>query len=267
MTKKRGWCFTCNNFTDEDEQIFNELECRYIIYGREIGASGTPHLQGYVEFQNPRGGRGLKRVHPRAHWEGRWGTPEEASEYCRKGPSVVERGELPRQGARTDLEEAASMVHSGQPLKKVADSFPAVYLKYHKGLAALKSMAYSHRTSPPDVTWIWGPTGTGKTRTAAEGSFYMKDGTPWWDGYEQQERIVIDDFDGRWPFRDLLRLLDRYPYQGQIKGGYVAINSPQIYITCEYHPNHYWEANELEQVKRRLTKIMTSDGTEVLEQK
>lgn len=77
----------------------------------------------------------------------------------------------------------------------------------------------------------------------------------WWDGYEQQEAIIIDDFDGKWPYRDLLRLLDRYPYQGQYKGGYVKINSPYIYITCEYSPSFFWRGNEFAQIHRRLSEI------------
>lgn len=99
-------------------------------------------------------------------------------------------------------------------------------------------------------------------------TYYIKDGTQWWDEYEQQEAIIIDDFDGKWPFRDLLRLLDRYPYQGQFKGGYVPINSPFIYITCEHPPDWFWgpmakapltgdrSANELAQMLRRIDEIV-----------
>jgi len=77
----------------------------------------------------------------------------------------------------------------------------------------------------------------------------------WWDGYEQQEAIIIDDFDGKWPYRDLLRLLDRYPYQGQFKGGYFKVNSPYIYITCEFAPSYFWQGNEYAQVFRRLKEV------------
>lgn len=188
----------------------------------------------------------------------RKGTGEQADGYCRKGPSVRSTGEMAQQGRRTDLEDAVELVRTGGAAL-VAEEKPHVFVKFHKGLEKLETMKYQHRTGPPKVIWIWGPSGSGKTREAAQGSFYMKDGSIWWDGYKQEDRIVIDDFDGKWPFRDLLRLLDRYPYQGQIKGGYVKINSPEIWITCEFPPGKYWEESELSQIKRRCTEVRCTE--------
>ena len=50
-----------------------------------------------------------------------------------------------------------------------------------------------------------------------------------WDGYKQQEAIIIDDFDNTIPYRTLLRMLDRY---GQVNDGYEKLKSNQqsIYI-------------------------------------
>jgi len=167
------------------------------------------------------------------------------------------------QGRRTDLEGAVALVQGGAGVAAVAADMPVVYVKYHKGLQALRNTQFRDRSEKPAVTWLWGGTGVGKTRTATEGgSFYIKDATRWWDGYEQQETIVIDDFDGSWPFRDLLRLLDRYPYQGQTKGVYVKINSPKIFITCDRHPSEFWGGHEFEQLKRRLA-VITSMGAEL----
>lgn len=268
-SRSRGWCFTVNNFSEENVFAINECECKYLVYGREVGAGGTPHLQGYVEFAHPQRLAGLKKILAEAHWEPRRGTPEQAAKYCKKDGQFEEKGELPKQGRRTDLEEAVELVRS-KGVEEVARELPLVFVKYHKGLEALKSMESSHRTDPPEVIWLWGASGVGKSREACQGSFYVKDGTKWWNGYNQQDRIVIDDFDGSWPLRDLLRLLDRYPYQGQTKGGYVKINSPKIYITCDRAPEEFWTGHELDQVKRRINLVLHMvfvPGTDVPAQK
>lgn len=262
-SRSRGWCFTLNNPTATCTDVLNELECRYLVYGREVGESGTEHLQGYVEFANAKPLGGVKKVLERAHWECRKGTPEEASQYCKKDGDFVERGEMLKQGKRSDLEVMASLVLGGASTAEVAQEAPATFVRFHRGLEALKASQYSHRTERPCVVWLFGACGSGKTRETVDcKSFYIKDGTQWWDGYTQQSRIVIDDFNGKWPFRDLLRLLDRYPYQGQTKGGYVKINSPEIYITADRSPSEFWSGHELAQIERRLTRC-----TEVRAQK
>lgn len=135
--------------------------------------------------------------------------------------------------------------------------YPLLYCKYFKSLEKMLSAMQPKREVPPHVYWRWGLSGTGKTRYCIETheTHYIKDGTPWWDNYANQEAVIIDDFDNNIPFRTLLRILDRYTYQGQIKGGYVNINSPYIYITCEFPPNKYWGGNELKQIERRLTSV------------
>jgi len=264
MARSRAWCFTLNNYCDADIDMFNATECRYLVYGREVADSGTRHLQGYVEYEHPRRMEGLKKLHEKVHWEPRKGTPEQAAIYCKKDGDFVERGEISKQGRRRDLEEVAEQVRDGAPLEQIAAEHPGTFVRYHRGLEALQGTLLKARKEKPKVAWLWGRTGSGKTREACSvGSFYMKDGTKWWNGYTQQQRIVIDDFDGAWPLRDFLRLLDRYPYQGQTKGGYVQISSPEIFITCEFPPTHWWIHTELEQIMRRLSSVAQKTGTEV----
>jgi len=275
-TRSRGWCFTINygdiseieKFKNCDIAQLNELGSaegtRYLVFGEECSESGTQHLQGYVEFANARTFASMKKLMIRAHLEARRGTPKEASVYCKKDGVFQEFGELPKQGKRSDLEAVAEQVRDGASLQEIAEEFPGMYVRYHRGFEAMRLKRMKHREDRPKVVWLWGGTGVGKTREAVNvSSYYMKDGTKWWDEYEQQTRIVIDDFDGKWPFRDFLRLIDRYRYQGQTKGGYVKINSPEIYITAEFSPEHFWEGTELKQVLRRITEVMHLPSTEV----
>lgn len=254
----RNVCFTINNPTEEDKEWVKNVVCSYICVGEEVGESGTPHLQGYMEFKSSKRFSTLKAECPRGHFEKRMGTPAQAATYCKKDGHFVERGVLSKQGARSDLSEVAGDVVAKVPMREIAEAHPVVYVKYYRGLERLQWRLAEDRKDPPKVVWLWGKAGAGKSREACQGSFYVKDNTQWWDGYEFQDRIVIDDFDrDAWAFRDLLRLLDRYPYQGQTKGGYVKITSKEIYITCEFPPDGmgYAQGNMLQQLLRRITEI------------
>nr|QKV51205.1 putative replication associated protein [Crucivirus sp.] len=286
----RNWCFTLNNYTPEEEEGLKSwaiANVDYLVFGREVGEEkGTPHLQGYVEFANAHRGSALKKLfRGRISWRPRKGTAYQASMYCKKGTQLhaewvsqkelgpnfgkdavlFEHGTISNQGKRNDLADVGQAVLAGETMKDIATEYPSTFIKYHKGIFAMRSAIkgifdFEDRTTKPKVIWRWGATGVGKSRTAREAhkSFYIKDGTPWWDGYEQQEAIIIDDFDGKWPFRDLLRLLDFGPYQGQFKGGYVKINSPFIYITCEFPPELAFAnaTGDISQVLRRIDQVI-----------
>jgi hypothetical protein len=259
--KSRWWFLTLNNYTKDEIVKMLSINFAWLVYqGEECPTTGTPHIHACIYYKNavvmP------KRHIPRGHWEKVF-RAEACVKYCTKEESRVdgpfEYGERPRQGTRTDLATIAEKyVNSTE--RDFADENPEHFVKYYRGLRELKNvMSFNDRdrTKPPIVIWSWGKTGCGKTyypvEKFGEGNYYMKDGTKWWDGYTQQECIIIDDFDGAWPYRDFLRLLDKYAYQGQVKGGYVKINSPYIYITCEHPPSHFWDGNELDQVSRRIT--------------
>lgn len=259
--KSRWWMVTILNPSHDEIEALKSIKFKYVIWQlEECPETGTPHIHACLYYTNavvwP------KRFLPRARID-KVRSPKLCIEYCSKEESRIdgpwELGEKPEQGRRNDLEMAAKMyLEVGE--KEFAEEEPGIFVKHYKGLRELKSISMdTHRdpNKPPTVIWLWGLAGTGKTRTAIEAhwDYYIKDGTRWWDGYEHQQAIIIDDFDGEWPYRDLLRLLDRYPYQGQVKGGYKKINSPYIYITCEYEPKHFWSGNTLAQVTRRITEI------------
>lgn len=261
--KFRNFVFT--SFKPEKRKEWLNLpKIQYIVIGLEkCPSTGRMHLQGYCELEEQLRMSSIKKLFDDSgiHIEQRRGTAKEAADYCKKDGDYLEAGTPKAQGKRTDLEEACQLILERKSMKEVANNNPSVYVKYHKGLQALKNVQFEHRTDKPTVHWRWGLAGTGKTRYCVDTHpcHYIKDGTQWWDGYEQQEAIIIDDFDGRWPYRDLLRLLDRYQYQGQTKGGYVKINSPFIYITCEYPPSEFWAGNELDQISRRIASVTKID--------
>lgn len=261
--KSRGWSITINNPTNEEEEKLKNDDYEFLIYQIEKGIEGTEHLQGFVYYKNPR--IWPKKKYPRAHLEPAKSF-EALKKYCSKDETRVrgpyEYGTQPNQGQRTDLEALSAEIIKGKRLEELAMEHPTYYVRYSKGLQALQNLVDKHREEKPTNIFLWGKAGVGKTKFVFDKhpreDIYVKDGTQWWDGYKGEKIILIDDFDGKWPFRDLLRLLDRYPYQGQIKGGYVKIAPTHIYITCEYHIRELYflsTENELNQIYRRINHI------------
>lgn len=144
-----------------------------------------------------------------------------------------------RQGQRTDLEKVVNLVRSGTTnLSTIADECPREYIMYNRGIReyirAVRPI--EPRDFKTETTIFWGEPGTGKSRKAYEeakgfGTVYYKPRGEWWDGYQQQTSVIIDDFYGWIKYDELLKLTDRYPYQVPIKGGYEVFNSKFIFIT------------------------------------
>lgn len=84
--KSRKYCFTLNNYTlNEVEQIIRDFGSDKYVIGCEIAPeTSTPHLQGYLEFKNPRSFKSVKKLLPRAHIEKARGSTKQNYEYCTK---------------------------------------------------------------------------------------------------------------------------------------------------------------------------------------
>lgn len=107
---------------------------------------------------------------------------------------------------------------------------------------------------------FWGRTGTGKSRRAwgeAGLDAYPKDpATKFWDGYQGQEHVVIDEFRGTIGIHNMLRWLDRYPVIVEIKGSSVVLKCHTIWITSNLHPD-YWYPELDKETKEALFRRMT----------
>lgn len=134
----RHFCFTLNNYTTDDITELHALAPRtkYLVYGKEIGDGGTPHLQGFVSFATQRKYSGLRKwFSGRAHWEAARDPPAAAT-YCKKDGDFVEFGISPnlsrsKQGKRSDLEALRDAINSGESdRKKLRQTYPGVCAKY-----------------------------------------------------------------------------------------------------------------------------------------
>lgn len=263
MSESRFWCFTLNNYGEGEFEDIKKWKASYIVLGREKGENGTPHIQGYIEYEKKKKFSALQKLNTRIHWERRKGTGEQASDYCKKEGDYYERGTLAKgRGARNDLDFIGREMEKGSTIRKVLGERDCNLQQIR---TAEKYLTYLERKREwkPQVIWLWGASGAGKSRRAyelAQGTdTYEKDGEKWWDGYDAHETVIIDDFRAsNMKFNYLLKLLDRYPLRVEFKGGYRQMLAKKIIITSILHPQNVYQIDDepIKQLIRRIDEII-----------
>lgn len=258
-----NWCFTVNNYSPEDEQSIQQIDCKYIVYGREVGESGTPHLQGTIVFEK---NKTFKTVCKLIKGHISVTRDVQASiNYCKKDGDVFEKGVAPlTQKGKGEKEKIrwkkileAAEAGDWNWLK---ENEPKAMIQYDRNLERISKRA---RTTPQTLEelnneWYYGPTGTGKSYKAHEDNpgAYIKDPeTKWWDDYEGQEVVIMDDFDvyHKEMGGKIKRWADVRATRVEHKGGSMMINPKKIIITSNYHPEDIWQDPEtLEPIRRRF---------------
>lgn len=258
----RNLCFTLNNYTEDE---LHHIECaphKYLIIGKEVGESGTPHLQGYIELEKRMRLRAVKKLlGPRTHFEARKGTAQQAADYCKKDKNYTESGTISQQGKRNDIEHYIVCIKADPKKRKleIMEEFPAVYSKYPKFCNEYRLLKQDWKILDYEETpnlWVYGPVGTGKSRPFQElgDQVYRKMPNKWWDGYDGEHTVLIEDLE---PAHRVLGYHikiwgDRYPFIAEMKGYAHRIRPPRIVITSNFHPNEIWEGEVLNAVLRRF---------------
>lgn len=240
---------------------------RYAIYGKEIcPETKKTHWQSYVEMFGSQRLSFIKKIYGRTvHAEVRKGTRNEAKTYCQKDGEYVELGKwISGQGHRSDLEEVGTKLIAGDmTLKEVMEETPTLYCKYRNGLKDLASAGVKKKTKAfrkVEVIVLSGPTGCGKTRQAMEEDPYKITGSNlnWWQDYDGEGTLLIDDYNNDVGITTMLNLLDGYQLRLNVKGSHTYANWTKVYITTnlkkdELHPNA--KPAHREALFRRINKI------------
>lgn len=275
MSRATGYCFTVNNYTDEDAKAVDELaqSCDYAIYGYEIGNQGTDHIQGYIYKRNKISFNTIKRCIPRAHIEIARGSPKSNQQYCSKGGNYEEYGFLPRQGSRNDIAEFRDAILEDLSEEEILMNYPEMMAKYDRFYQRCRNIVLKKKAKKmyqPEVIVITGDPGSGKTRHVYDNNNHediykmeVGDGSAnsiFWDNYNGESVILIDDFHNNFKLDYMLRLLDRYPMKLNIKGSHTWKCAKKIYITSNIETDRWYpNCPEIHRkaLYRRITKRIT----------
>ncbi|GLC65130.1 hypothetical protein PLESTF_000255200 [Pleodorina starrii] len=174
MANSKRWCFTLNNWTQDEKDRLLAWASQYLVVGEE----------GFVIFPSTKRLTGVKKLLDRAHWEIARGTEEQAAEYCKKEGKFVEQGECPKTAGES---QQARFKRAWEAAKAGGlDEVPEdIRVRYYRTLKEISKDYMAKPADAEDVTgvWIYGPPGVGKSRTAREDypDAYMKMQNKWWD--------------------------------------------------------------------------------------
>ena len=248
----RWWVFTINNYTDNDYKQL-DLLCTdpviYLTYGHEVGKeNNTPHLQGYLELSKPQKFSWIKKRLKRAYIASRKGSRTQARDYCHKEcnePYEYGKWIPDRQGMRNELTQCKNLIDDGFGLDYLWENHFSTMVRYSRAMQQYQLVVAkkNRKNEPIECIWIYGESGSGKSRYAHETwpDAYVKSNNKWWDGYCQEETVIWDDFSKTpdYKYQDLLKWCDRYKKQGETKGGTTPLFYKRIVFTSIAPPEYY----------------------------
>lgn len=229
-------------------ELLKEKGFTYIKFQYEQGKEGTKHYQGVFYWKTKITCTGITKKYPRCGYLAPVKSINGAVTYCGKDESRIggpwEAGTMPSQGRRTDLLECKSIIDGGGNIEDIFQQQFANAVRYGRGLKEYYSIVHKNdkRTWQTLCYVYYGDSGMGKTEAAKieskewggktfwltlEGGMH---GKVWWDGYDGEENVVIDEFNCQIRLADFKRLIDSSPLKVPIKGGMVPFLAKRIWI-------------------------------------
>lgn len=187
-----------------------------------------------------------------------------------------ECGELPieRQGERTDLALLYQLIKDGLSNYEIMEQNPDYMLsldRIERARQAVKEQQYRETFRLLETTYIWGATGTGKTRGVMErysysGVYRVTDYSHPFDSYMGEDVLLLDEYNSNFKIRDLLNYLDGYPlnlpcrYSNRVACYTKVFLISNLPLSKQYIMEQYSDPATYAALLRRIHKVIRYTG-------
>lgn len=267
---RRNFCFTIY-----DLKAIPKLskKVRYVKWQLEVcPTTDREHYQGWCQLSvSTRPSAIQKEWGNKFHFEECNGDENANERYCGKWESRIdgpwELGDMVVQGTRSDIGKVVDDILENKNDYYIVQNHAKTFVKYSRGFEKVKSIHLRQDKSfrKLQVNVLWGDAGSGKTRKAVESvkddDYYILGNdadTVWWDGYDGEKTLIIDDFYGWIKYASLLRVLDGYQMRLPIKGGFTYARWETVWITSNKDPADWYSVGLTPALKRRVTNVTMS---------
>ena len=196
-----------------------------------------------------------------SHVQNLRGTPQNCMVYISKqsAPTIIGQEPSDFRGSSSDknifkkmkrsIDEAfANNVSVKEVHEMIDEEYFSQIIRYEKGITRYITRKIKKMRKPDmKIIWHYGDTGTGKSYSCPldDDTYWKPPGTKWFDGYNYERVVVLDEFRPNWwSFPYMLRLTDTNPLSVEVKGNSIFWAVREIHITCPYHPQHCYSTEE-----------------------
>ena len=255
--KLRKWFFTIWKMDIDFDTLYNENRdiIRFIAGQKEKGKeTGRLHWQGCIHMYNACRITKLRKLFDlgkgenSGNFQPQLGTNKQVLDYVHKIDTSegekFEYGKPSQRGFRSDNEDIKKRIEQGESDYDIMQDHFGSYMRYHKGYKYYRQMHLMNKSKGwrnIDIELIMGPSGAGKTRKAYDNhdindiyKINCNNGCRWFDGYEGQSVLILDEFKNNVKFTYLLDLLDGHQCRLETKGGFSYACWTKVYITTNY---------------------------------
>lgn len=292
------------------EQIRGLLEqFRSLVYwcmcDEEGDECSTLHTHLYLVLRTPATAERINNVFPNVHRDKPYGKSSECRAYILKdgekfnkgvnghyeyvdgsGSSHVginysdtfeEWGEMPQehQGKSKDVERILELVKDGASNLEIIENVPSAMLnieKVERTRSLFRDSAFADSWRSLEVTYIFGSTGVGKTRSVMDKYGYancyrVTDYKHPFDTYDGQDVLILEEYRSQFKIADILNYLDGYPLLLPCRYFNRQACFTKVFIITNIPPDYQYSGVAEESKKafyRRIHKVVqyTTSGFE-----